>query len=64
MLNVRLGRRCIDEWYQVEVDMVVGVVVVVGLQIKSVPHAASIHCRCSSFLEEERRGEVSRGESR
>ena len=60
MRNVRLGRRCIDEQCQVEVV----VVVVVGLQIKSIPHAASIHCRCGSLLEEERREKRIGGEER
>jgi orotate phosphoribosyltransferase len=47
-----------------EVKVNVKVKVVMGLQIKSIPHAASIHCRCGSFLEEERRGEERRGEER
>lgn len=40
--------------------MKVVVKMVIVLQIKSIPHAASIHCRCGSFLEEERREESRR----
>lgn len=45
----------------IEVEVKVKIKVVVGLQIKSIPHAAIIHCRCGSLLEEERRGKRAEG---